>query len=211
MAKCEPGSEIYTDCINALQSVEEIGRLTLDHARDVGNTSQPAGGRGRQSGGRQGQGAVNLVSIIHLVGLPHLVSVTHQCPHLVDVPHLVSVPHLVGVTHLCPYLVSVTYPCMTTPWRKQVIQPMRCVWTLVMTWAPWHTMMRVHPIRLPIGTHLSPHPWFTMIPTHPYPLLHLCYPPPVRLPPSTIGITPPDVCGRNEMRFMPTPGAVPPK
>ena len=56
MAKCEPGSEIYTDCINALQSIEEIGRLTLDHARDVGNTSQPAVGRGRQAGGRQGQG-----------------------------------------------------------------------------------------------------------------------------------------------------------
>ena len=56
MAKCELGSEIYTDCINALQSVEEIGRLTLDHARDVGNTSQPAVGRGRQTGGRQGQG-----------------------------------------------------------------------------------------------------------------------------------------------------------
>ena len=56
MAKCEPGSEIYTDCINALQSVEEISRLTLDHARDVGNTSQLAVGHGRQAGGRQGQG-----------------------------------------------------------------------------------------------------------------------------------------------------------
>ena len=56
MAKCEVGSEIYTDYINALQSVEEIGRLTLDHARDVGNTRQPAVGRGRQVGGRQGQG-----------------------------------------------------------------------------------------------------------------------------------------------------------
>ena len=56
MAKCEQGSKIYTDCINALQSVKEIGRLTLDHARDVGNISQPAVGRGRQPGGRQGQG-----------------------------------------------------------------------------------------------------------------------------------------------------------
>ena len=56
MAKCEQGSKIYTDCINALQSVEEIGRLTLDHARDMGNTSQPAVGHGRQAGGRQGQG-----------------------------------------------------------------------------------------------------------------------------------------------------------
>ena len=56
MAKCEPGSEIYTNCINALQSVEEIDRLTLDHARDVGNTNEPTVGRGRQAGGRQGHG-----------------------------------------------------------------------------------------------------------------------------------------------------------
>ena len=56
MAKCELGSEIYTDCINALQSVEEIGRLTLDHARDVGNTSEPAVRHGRQADGRQGHG-----------------------------------------------------------------------------------------------------------------------------------------------------------
>ena len=54
MANCEPGSEIYTDCINALQSVEEIGRLSLDDARTVGKTSQPVVGRGRQTGGRQG-------------------------------------------------------------------------------------------------------------------------------------------------------------
>ena len=56
MVKCELGSKIYTDCINALQSVEEIGRLSLDDARAVGNTSQPAVRRGRQAGGRQGQG-----------------------------------------------------------------------------------------------------------------------------------------------------------
>ena len=56
MAKCEPGYEIYTDCIIVLQSIEEIGRLTLDHARNVGNTSEPTVGRGRQAGGRQGHG-----------------------------------------------------------------------------------------------------------------------------------------------------------
>nr|POE76883.1 isoform 2 of elongator complex protein 4 [Quercus suber] len=55
MVKCEPGSEIYTDCIKALQYVEEIGRLTLDDARDVSNTSEPAVGRGRQASGRQGR------------------------------------------------------------------------------------------------------------------------------------------------------------
>ncbi|KAK7820089.1 hypothetical protein CFP56_039254 [Quercus suber] len=56
MAKCEPGFEIYTDCIKALQSVEEIGRLTLDDARNVGNTSEPAVGCGRQASGREGRG-----------------------------------------------------------------------------------------------------------------------------------------------------------
>ncbi|KAK7815601.1 hypothetical protein CFP56_001418 [Quercus suber] len=50
MEKCEPGSEIYND------SVEELGRLTLDNARTVGNTSEPAVGRGRQAGRRQRQG-----------------------------------------------------------------------------------------------------------------------------------------------------------
>ena len=52
MAKCELGSEIYTNYINALQSIEEIGQLTLDDARDVGNTSEPVIRRGRQAGGR---------------------------------------------------------------------------------------------------------------------------------------------------------------
>ena len=52
MVKCELRFEIYTNYINALQSIEEIGRLTLDDARDVGNTSEPAIGRGRQARGR---------------------------------------------------------------------------------------------------------------------------------------------------------------
>ena len=56
MGKCEPGSEIYTDCINALQSVEEIGWLTSDDARDAGNTSELAVWRGRQASGCQGRG-----------------------------------------------------------------------------------------------------------------------------------------------------------
>ncbi|KAK9998529.1 hypothetical protein SO802_018132 [Lithocarpus litseifolius] len=55
MAKCKLGSEIYTECINALQAVEELGRLTLDDARAVGNTSVPTVGRGRLAGGSQGQ------------------------------------------------------------------------------------------------------------------------------------------------------------
>ncbi|KAK7855382.1 hypothetical protein CFP56_028304 [Quercus suber] len=51
MVKCELGFEIYTDCINALKSIEELGRLTLDDACAAGNISEPAVGRGRQVGG----------------------------------------------------------------------------------------------------------------------------------------------------------------
>ena len=40
---------------------------------------------------------------------------------------------------------------------------------------PCHTMLQIHPIGLPMGTHLSPHPWSLMIPAHPHPLLHLPY------------------------------------
>ena len=56
MTKCEPRSEIYTNCINALEAVEEIGRLTLDDARATSNTNEPVVGRGRQASGRQGHG-----------------------------------------------------------------------------------------------------------------------------------------------------------
>nr|POE44696.1 hypothetical protein CFP56_76203 [Quercus suber] len=55
MEKCEPGSEIYNDYINALRAVEELGRLTLDDACTVGNTSEPTVGRGRQASRRQRQ------------------------------------------------------------------------------------------------------------------------------------------------------------
>ena len=46
MAKCEPGSEIYIDYINALKVVEEIIRLTLDDAHTAGNTIELAVGHG---------------------------------------------------------------------------------------------------------------------------------------------------------------------
>ena len=52
--KCKPGSEIYTDCIDTLKAVEEIGQLTLDDARAAGNTSEPVAGHGQRAGGRQG-------------------------------------------------------------------------------------------------------------------------------------------------------------
>ena len=53
MAKCKPRSEIYINYINALKSVEEICWLTLDDAHTTGNTSELVVRRGRQSGGRQ--------------------------------------------------------------------------------------------------------------------------------------------------------------
>ena len=56
MAKCEPGFKIYTDCVNAMQSVEELGRLTLDDACIEGNTSESVVRHGRQASGCQGQG-----------------------------------------------------------------------------------------------------------------------------------------------------------
>uniref|UniRef100_A0A7N2M3Q8 Uncharacterized protein n=1 Tax=Quercus lobata TaxID=97700 RepID=A0A7N2M3Q8_QUELO len=56
MVKCELGSKIYTDYINALKAVEKISRLTLDDARAVGNTSEPTVGRGQQASGCQGHG-----------------------------------------------------------------------------------------------------------------------------------------------------------
>uniref|UniRef100_A0A7N2MLV0 Uncharacterized protein n=1 Tax=Quercus lobata TaxID=97700 RepID=A0A7N2MLV0_QUELO len=56
MTKCEPGSEIYIDCINALKAIEEISQLTLDDARIAGNTSEPAVGHGQQAGGHQRHG-----------------------------------------------------------------------------------------------------------------------------------------------------------
>ena len=56
MAKCEPRFKIYTDCINALQSIEKLSRLTLDDACTAGNTSESVVRHGRQASGRQGQG-----------------------------------------------------------------------------------------------------------------------------------------------------------
>ena len=40
-----------------MKVVKKIGWLTLDNACTAGNTSEPAIGRGRQAGGRQGHGS----------------------------------------------------------------------------------------------------------------------------------------------------------
>ena len=46
LAKCKLGSKIYTDCIDALKAVKEIGWLTLDDARATGNTTELDAGHG---------------------------------------------------------------------------------------------------------------------------------------------------------------------
>ena len=56
LAKCKLGSEIHIDCMDALKAVKEIGRLTLDDARAVGNTSEPTTARGWRVGGCRRRG-----------------------------------------------------------------------------------------------------------------------------------------------------------
>ena len=52
MAKCKLVSKIYTDCIDALKAIKEIGRLTLDDARAAGNTTELDAGHGQRASGR---------------------------------------------------------------------------------------------------------------------------------------------------------------
>ena len=51
---CEPGSTIHTECMSALEAVEELSRLNLDNARVASNMSEPAARRGQLVGGRRG-------------------------------------------------------------------------------------------------------------------------------------------------------------
>ncbi|KAF3960027.1 hypothetical protein CMV_015221 [Castanea mollissima] len=108
MAKCEPGSKIYTECINALQSVEEIGRLTLDDARTAGNTSEPAVGRGRQAGGRQGHGRRQSSQRHTSSRRP-----TTGRRHTSDGRHTPVHDHTMGVIHICSYLCSLQICILT--------------------------------------------------------------------------------------------------
>ncbi|KAF3959528.1 hypothetical protein CMV_015673 [Castanea mollissima] len=56
LAMCTLGSAIHTECMSALEAVEELSRLNLDNARAVSNTSEPPAGCGRLVGGRRGRG-----------------------------------------------------------------------------------------------------------------------------------------------------------
>ena len=223
--KCEPGSEIYTDCINALQSVEEISRLTLDHAHDVGNTSQPVVGRGRQAGGCQGQGGCQSSQ-----------------------RHTSSWSPTFGQRHT-PVPTSSRHPTSgqrpTSGSRQTPVPTSSRRQTLVLTSSQRHTPLHDHTMEeasqttdvmcldtaYDIGSmahddagpsHTSAHAHISRSPsmrsngtcpptspsTSPLPTIRTS-------PPLTTGTTPTVVHGRDDMRFMstpgrPTPGAVPP-
>ncbi|XP_075638005.1 uncharacterized protein LOC142610152 [Castanea sativa] len=169
MAKFEPGSEIYTDCMNALQYVEEISRLTLDDVRTVGNASEPAVRRGRQAGGRRGHGGRQ----------------SSQCHASSRHPTTVS-RHTSGGRH--------------TPVHDHTMEE-----------ASQTSDEMMQDTRYDMGSmaHDDAGPSHTFAQTCRSPSMvrdDTC--PPTSSPPPTTGTIPGDVCGRDEMRFMPTPGAI---
>ncbi|KAK7857627.1 hypothetical protein CFP56_016500 [Quercus suber] len=181
MAKCEPRSEIYTDCIKALQSVEEIGRLTLDDARDAGNTSESAVGRGRQASGRQERGGRQ----------------SSQRPTSTQLPTPVptsSRRHTPMHDHTMEEASQTTDEmCLDTGYDMGSMAHDDA--------GPSHRFAHGDTSRS-----LSMRSDDTYPPTSPTtsPL------PTTRMsPPLTTSTAPADVHGRDEMRFMPTPGAVP--
>ncbi|KAK9993545.1 hypothetical protein SO802_023248 [Lithocarpus litseifolius] len=184
MAKCELGSEIYTDCINALQSIEEISRLTLDDARAAGNTSEsavghgePVIGHGRQASGHQGHGGRQF-SQRHTSSRHPTSSRRHTPVHdhtieeasqTADKMCLDTSYDIGSMTHgdVGP---SHTFTRGDTSWSPSMVCNDTCPPTSFTT---------------------------SLLPTTRTSL------------PSTTGIAPTDVRGKDEMRFMPTPGVVP--
>ncbi|KAK9999435.1 hypothetical protein SO802_019038 [Lithocarpus litseifolius] len=173
MAKCEPGSKIYTECINALQAVEELGRLTLDDARAVGNTSVPTIRHGRQAGGCQGQEGCRQSSQCHTSGWRHT-------------------PVPTSSRHHTPM------PDQTMEEASQTADEMRLDTGYDMgsmahdDAGPSHTFAHGDTSRSPsISSNGSPLPTTRTS------------------PPPTTSTALADVLGRDEMRFMPTLGAVP--
>nr|POF24172.1 tobamovirus multiplication protein 1 [Quercus suber] len=185
MAKCEPGSEIYTHCIKALESVEEIGRLTLDDARVAGNTSEPAVGRGRQASGRQGRGGRQ----------------SSQRPTSTQRQHPTPVPtssrrHTPVHDHTMEEASqTVDEMCLDTGYdmgsmARDDAGPSHIFAHGDTSRSP---SMRCDDTCPPTSPSTSPLPTTSM-----FPLL-------------TTSTAPADVHGIDEMRFMPTPGAVPPE
>ncbi|XP_030924549.1 uncharacterized protein LOC115951506 [Quercus lobata] len=226
IAKCEPGSEIYINSINALQAVKEIGRLTLDHARDVGNTSELAIGRGRQVGGRQGHGG-RQSSQRHTSSRPPTSGQRHtpvptssRCPTSAQRPTS-------GSRHTPVPTSSRRHTPVPTSTRRHTTVPDHTMEEVSQTTyemcldtaydigsmahddaGPSHTFAHGDTSRSPSMRSDGTCPP-TSPSTSPLPTTHTS-------PPLTTGPAPAVVHGRDEMRFMPIPGrptpvAVPPE
>ncbi|KAK9995055.1 hypothetical protein SO802_024758 [Lithocarpus litseifolius] len=191
MAKCEPGSEIYTNCINALQAVEELSRLTVDEACAAGNTNEPAVGRGQQVGGYQGQGGRRQSSQRPTSG--RRVTST-QCPTSAQRPtsnrRRTPVPTS-GRRHTPVH-------DHTMEEASQTVDEM-CVDTGYDMGSMAHDDAGPSHTFAHGDTSRSPSTSFTIS------LLSTTR----TSPPPTTSTAPADVRSRDEMRFMPTPGAVP--
>ena len=172
MGKCEPGSEIYTDCINTLQFVEEIGRLTLDDACDAGNTSEPAVGRGRQASGCQGRGGHQSSQ------RPTLVPTSSRC-------HTPMHDHTIEEASQTADETCLDIGYDMGSMAHDDAGPSHMFTHGDTSWSP---SMRTDGTCPPTSPTTSPLPTTRTS------------------PPITIGTAPVDVHGRDEMRFMPTPG-----
>uniref|UniRef100_A0A7N2N525 Uncharacterized protein n=1 Tax=Quercus lobata TaxID=97700 RepID=A0A7N2N525_QUELO len=189
---------IYTDCINALKAVEEIGQLTLDDARVVSNTSEPIVGRDQQASGRQGhEGRQSsqrhtsnrrpTSSQRHTSGRRHTLVHDHTMEEANQTADEMCLDTRYDLgCHATSPLPSIAHddagPSHTFAHRDT-------------SWSPSMTCDDTCP---PISSTTSPLPTIRTS------------------PPSITGIAPPDVRDRDEMKFMPTPGqptpcAVPPE
>nr|POE88944.1 annexin d5 [Quercus suber] len=222
MAKCKPGSKIYTDCIKALQSVEEIGRLTLVDAHDASSTSEPAVRRGRQAGGRQGRGGPQSSQRPTSIQPPTPVPTSSRRPTSGQRHTPVPTSSQLPTSSRLP--TSSQRP--TSSWHHTPVQD--------------HTMEKVSQIAdemcLDTGYDMGSMAHDDVGPSHKFAHRDTSRSPSIRTdgtcpptspttsplpttrtsPPLNTGTTPTNVHGRDEMRFMPTagrptPGAVPPE
>ncbi|KAL0011503.1 hypothetical protein SO802_006611 [Lithocarpus litseifolius] len=175
MVNYELGSEIYTNFINALQAVEELGRLTLDDAHATGIATEPAVGCGRQVGGRQGQGGCRQ---------------SIQRPTSVRRPTSAQRPTF-GRRHTLVHDHTMEETSQTED--EMCLDIGYDMGSMAHDDAgPSHTFAHGDTSRSPS----------TSSTTTPLPTTRMS-------PPPTTSTAPADVRGRDDMRFMPTPGAVP--
>ncbi|KAK7822949.1 hypothetical protein CFP56_035943 [Quercus suber] len=187
MAKCEPRSEIYTDYINALKAIKEISRLTLDDARAVGNTNELVVGCGRQVGGHQGHGGRQ--SSQRHTSNRHPTSGRHHTPM-----HDHTMEEASQTANEMCLDTGYDMGCDATGPLPSMAHDDACP---SYTFAHYDTSRSSSMVR----DDTSPP---TSSTTSLLPTTHTS-------PPPTTGIAPANVHGRDEMRFMPTPGAVPPE